>query len=108
MPTKERLRALTVRGRSVALADQIMGAVDANDGPSVAIYTKGQCPNCGGHMFNPGPQGGLAENVRCVGCGLKWHIAAPFAPHTLDNTDEAYDLTREFDMREYHRGEGEA
>lgn len=104
----ERLRATITRGRSVVEMDAIIATVDESNAIAVAIYKKGACPNCGGHLFHPGPRGGLSENIRCAGCGAKWWIGAPFPPEPLQNTDQFYDMTRTFDLREYFRGEGEA
>lgn len=104
----ERLRALITKGRSVADMDQILATVDKANPLAVAIYCDGKCPKCGGHDFNPGPHGGLSENIRCAGCGAKWWIGLPFPPEPLQNTDQVYDGTRTFDLRAYFRGEGEA
>lgn len=35
------------------------------------------CPNCGNLKFYEGPSGGIATNVKCVGCGL-WFNHTPF------------------------------
>lgn len=31
-----------------------------------------ECPDCRGFIFRPGPRGGLAQNVECVGCGARF------------------------------------
>lgn len=33
----------------------------------------GHCPNCGGGEFLEGPSGGLAVNIECKRCGLRWN-----------------------------------
>jgi excinuclease UvrABC ATPase subunit len=33
----------------------------------------GRCPNCGNDTFYEGPSGGLATNVECVKCHLRWN-----------------------------------
>jgi hypothetical protein len=35
----------------------------------------GCCPDCGGAEFVPGPRGGLAQNMKCSGCGSEYNIA---------------------------------
>lgn len=32
------------------------------------------CPDCGGFIFRPGPRGGLAQNIECVGCGSRFSV----------------------------------
>jgi hypothetical protein len=104
-----RLRAVITHGRSVTEMDQILAAVDIGDPLSLALYKRGECPNCACHEFNPGPRGGLAENVRCAGCGAKWWIGLPMSPKPLLGSPEwAFDQTVTFDMREYFRAVGEA
>lgn len=33
------------------------------------------CPDCDGFLFRPGPRGGLAQNIECVGCGSRFNVA---------------------------------
>jgi hypothetical protein len=33
------------------------------------------CPDCGGAEFVHGPRGGLAQNMKCGGCGSEYNIA---------------------------------
>lgn len=33
-----------------------------------------ECPDCGGFLFRPGPRGGAAQNIECVGCGARFNI----------------------------------
>lgn len=35
--------------------------------------SKAACPDCGGVEFKLGPQGGLSQNVECVGCETRWN-----------------------------------
>ena len=37
----------------------------------------GHCPDCGGHQFLHGPQGGLTENIKCATCGAKFNFCPP-------------------------------
>ena len=32
------------------------------------------CPDCGGFIFRPGPRGGIAQNIECVGCGSRFNV----------------------------------
>jgi hypothetical protein len=32
------------------------------------------CPDCGGFVWRPGPRGGAAQNIECVGCGARFNI----------------------------------
>lgn len=41
------------------------------DHPALA---RGECVDCGGFVFRPGPRGGLSQNMECVGCGQRWNI----------------------------------
>lgn len=50
------------------------------------------CPDCGSEWFNPGPRGGLAHNIRCVGCGSKFWISPPFTPERIDSEDRVFCL----------------
>lgn len=103
----ERMRAIVTQSMTAKAVGmgEIMKAVDKSDPRSVAVYLEGRCPSCGGHMFNLGPVGGLAENIRCAACGAKWNVGAPFPPQPIDNTDACYDLTREIDLRDYFKPE---
>jgi hypothetical protein len=33
------------------------------------------CPDCGGHIFRPGPRAGINQNIECVGCLSRFNIA---------------------------------
>jgi hypothetical protein len=35
----------------------------------------GDCLDCGGFLFRPGPSGGLSQNIECVGCGARFNVA---------------------------------
>jgi len=48
------------------------------------------CPDCGSEWFNPGPQGGQAQCIRCVGCGSKFSFGPPFAPRRIDIEDRFF------------------
>lgn len=34
-----------------------------------------RCLDCGGFLFRPGPCGGVAQNIECVGCGSRFNVA---------------------------------
>lgn len=36
---------------------------------------EGVCLDCSGFLFRPGPSGGLAQNIECVGCGARLNVA---------------------------------
>lgn len=38
------------------------------------IEFDGTCPDCGGFIFRPGPCGGSAQNIECVGCGSRFNV----------------------------------
>jgi hypothetical protein len=63
-----------------------------------------RCPDCGGFIFRPGPQGGISQNIECVGCGNRFNVTRDY--HTLDEilaggervvTQYAYDEDRLID-----------
>jgi hypothetical protein len=35
----------------------------------------GDCPDCNGFMWRPGPRAGLSQNIECVGCGSRFNVA---------------------------------
>lgn len=37
----------------------------------------GVCPDCGSEKFYGGPSGGMAQNVKCAGCGHYFNFALP-------------------------------
>jgi len=95
------LKALVIHGRTPDEVAAIMAAVNEGDALAVALYRNGECPECKGHEFHPGPFGGLSENIRCAQCGAKFWIGAPFDPKPVSNSDVVFDLSRRFDLREY-------
>ena len=53
------------------------------------------CPDCSSTLFNPGPRGGCAHNIRCAECGAKFWYSPPFTPLRLvDSDDRYYDLAQ--------------
>jgi hypothetical protein len=38
-------------------------------------YFNGDCPDCGGFLWRPGPAGGMSQNIECVGCGARLNVA---------------------------------
>lgn len=40
----------------------------------LAALKKGECPDCQGHEFLKGPSAGLAQNIKCAGCGNKFNV----------------------------------
>jgi ribosomal protein S27E len=58
----------------------------------------GHCPDCGSTTFLHGPCGGMAENIRCNGCGSEFWFAPPFSAERLErNCPECYQ--RSFDLK---------
>jgi hypothetical protein len=51
-----------------------------------------ECPDCGGFLFRPGPRGGAAQNMECVGCGSRFNIVILCGQwafgHRIDNLGE--------------------
>ena len=60
---------------------------------SLALNYNQVCPDCGCSLFQPGPEGGLAVNIRCSGCGSKFCYCKPFPPERIDNPDSVYSPT---------------
>ena len=48
-----------------------------------------RCP-CGSNQFYPGPQGGLAHNIKCVECGQCYWWSPPFTPKPIDEVPGVY------------------
>lgn len=42
------------------------------------LFEKGICPDCGGVSFYQGPEGGMSQNIKCITCGNKFNVCAPF------------------------------
>lgn len=61
-------------------------------GEPVKFRDDAGCPDCGSILFNPGPRGGLAWNIRCMKCGSKFWYSPPFTPLRINNADLFYDL----------------
>jgi hypothetical protein len=40
-----------------------------------AQLERGECPDCGGFIFRPGPRGGITQNIECVGCKSRFNVA---------------------------------
>ena len=38
------------------------------------FLARGFCLACDGDQFQPGPRGGSAQNVECVGCGARYNV----------------------------------
>ena len=48
---------------------------DHSDYPRVTrLLSRDQCPDCDGHGFDPGPRGGLAQNIFCRTCGQGFNV----------------------------------
>jgi hypothetical protein len=43
-------------------------------GEELHWLSRGLCPACEGDRFQPGPRGGAAQNVECIGCGLRFNV----------------------------------
>jgi hypothetical protein len=43
-------------------------------GEELHWLSQGHCPACDGNRFQPGPKGGAAQNVECVGCGRRFNV----------------------------------
>lgn len=56
-------------------------------------FKNGKCPDCGSILFNPGPRGGNAHNIRCANCGAKFWYSPPFTSlRLLESDDRFYNL----------------
>jgi len=44
--------------------------------PLVVAWRKGQCPDCGGTEFYPGPEGGISKNWKCANseCNSRFNV----------------------------------
>lgn len=40
----------------------------------VDFPASGNCPDCGGFIFRPGPRGGAGQNIECVGCSSRFNV----------------------------------
>lgn len=51
-----------------------------------------RCPDCGGKLFHPGPEGGMSINIKCAetSCGSKFNWCPPFLPQRISNDDMFY------------------
>jgi len=45
------------------------------NGEQMEKISDGICPDCGGRIWRPGPRGGIAQNVECVGCLSRFNVA---------------------------------
>ena len=36
---------------------------------------RGECPNCCGFLWRPGPRRGVSQNIECVGCGRRFNVS---------------------------------
>jgi hypothetical protein len=45
------------------------------NGEQMEKMSDGICPDCDGRIFRPGPRGGIAQNIECVGCGSRFNVA---------------------------------
>jgi hypothetical protein len=57
----------------------------------IESLSHGKCPDCGSQGFMLGPQGGVSQNIECLGCGQCFNIA-PFLDglinrHSLNASD---------------------
>ena len=43
---------------------------DMTEGELQSVCDRGACPNCGHTEWYAGPRGGMAQNHKCVNCGL--------------------------------------
>lgn len=68
-----------------------------------ALNIEGLCPYCAGEQFIIGPRGGLAVNIKCVRCGVKWWFCPPFTPHEIDNDDAFYTDDTPVVLRDWQR-----
>lgn len=50
-----------------------------------------KCPDCNSKLFQLGPQGGMAINIRCAKCKSCFWFAPPFTPERIQDVgDWAY------------------
>lgn len=77
---------------------------DESVGMKVKLETA--CPDCGSELFNPGPRGGHAHNIRCAQCGSKFWFSPPFTPTRIDSEDRFFCLTLKFTTAQIISGDG--
>lgn len=51
-----------------------------------------QCPDCQSKLWNSGPCGRMAMNIRCANCGAKFCFCGPFTPDRINNDDQLYNI----------------
>jgi hypothetical protein len=52
--------------------------------------SSGQCPDCAGTLFHPGPRGGAAINVKCAKCSACFNYSGPLPAQRIDYVDGVY------------------
>jgi hypothetical protein len=55
------------------------------------LNERGTCPLCGCVEFHPGPCGGMARNIKCAGCKVKYWYSPPFPPTLIFSDDQFFD-----------------
>lgn len=65
-------------------------SVPALDRLSLALNHNHVCPDCGGSLFQPGPEGRVSIDIRCKECGSKFCYCPPFPPQRIINDDGLY------------------
>jgi hypothetical protein len=48
----------------------------------VAMIERGNCPDCTKFGFDPGPRGGMSQNIFCRACGAGFNVA-PWRPQNM-------------------------
>jgi hypothetical protein len=62
--------------------------------------SSGQCPDCGGDKFHPGPRGGHARNVKCAACGSCFTNCTPLISHRINEVAGVYEERESKTLRE--------
>jgi hypothetical protein len=53
--------------------------------PLEYLNEKARCPDCDSPYFIIGPEGGMASNIKCAGCGQCFWFGPPFTPTRIEN-----------------------
>lgn len=55
-----------------------------------AFLKHNACPDCGSKRFYDGPHGGLAQNVKCTGCGHWFNLGLPLFIERIHMIDRRF------------------
>lgn len=79
-------------GKRPHLVSRVAAAVEVlMTNTNLDVLNTGRCPDCGSELFQIGPEGGAAQNIRCAQCHQCFWFSPPFTPERIaDVGDGAY------------------